>query len=85
MLNNQHSQPLRCHTNESPDMPVRFKQEGGVRSHQTCQQIDAHSDSVVRRIRRGSVSVNLSVSTRILSHEPVSRLSAGCLPAYGNE
>ena len=24
MLNNQHSQPLRCHTNESPDMPVRF-------------------------------------------------------------
>ena len=26
MLNNQHSQPLRCHTNESPDMPVRFSQ-----------------------------------------------------------
>jgi hypothetical protein len=26
MLNNQHSQPLRCHTNESPDMPVRFKE-----------------------------------------------------------
>ena len=25
MLNNQHSQPLRCHTNESPDMPVRFR------------------------------------------------------------
>ena len=24
MLNNQHSQPLRCHTNESPDKPVRF-------------------------------------------------------------
>ena len=24
MLNNQHSQPLRCHTNESPDMPGRF-------------------------------------------------------------
>ena len=40
MLNNQHSQPLCSHTNESPDMPVRFTGNAGDRV--ACGPIRRH-------------------------------------------